>query len=429
MNLKPLEQPSRPHVALLRLAGYGVLTAATAVGLWAIVETLVEGHIHEATTIHVPWGVWIALYLFFLGLSAGAYLVSTLPYVFGVRRMEPAGPMALATALVGLVAASLLILLDLGHPERMYYVLISLNSTSPMAWMGVLYTVYAAVIVAQMHFALRLAHPQGPPAQKGGRLLAWLIGRRAGPADEARLARDHQWLRRLGAAGLVVTVAVLGCEGAIFAVAKARPYWFGGLFPVVIMISAVASGAALLTLLTAAALRLERQRKGDLVRTMALLMVGMLALEALILITEVFTVWYGHIPHEAAAWDEVLWGSYAPVFWIFQIGLGLVLPVILVALPATANRPGWMGLAGLAALVGLLATRLNLVLPAQIVPVFPNLSEAYHHMRFEEGYFPSLGEWLVGVGVLAISIWLFLAIWKVLALGVASRPSAAQGRQ
>lgn len=176
MNLKPLEQPSRPHVALLRLAGYGVLTAATAVGLWAIVETLVEGHIHEATTIHVPWGVWIALYLFFLGLSAGAYLVSTLPYVFGVRRMEPAGPMALATALVGLVAASLLILLDLGHPERMYYVLISLNSTSPMAWMGVLYTVYAAVIVAQMHFALRLAHPQGPPAQKGGRLLAWLIG-------------------------------------------------------------------------------------------------------------------------------------------------------------------------------------------------------------------------------------------------------------
>ena len=36
-----------------------------------------------------PWGLWVAFYLFFLGLSAGAFLITIMTYVFRMKRFEP----------------------------------------------------------------------------------------------------------------------------------------------------------------------------------------------------------------------------------------------------------------------------------------------------------------------------------------------------
>src|SRR3989304_1156621 len=87
-------------------------------------------------------GLTAALYIFFLGMSTGAYLLSSLVYVFGIKRLEAAGPMALLQALGCLVLGGFLIILDLGHPLRIYKVLLSMNPTSVMGWMGLLYNVY-----------------------------------------------------------------------------------------------------------------------------------------------------------------------------------------------------------------------------------------------------------------------------------------------
>ena len=47
----------------------------------------------------LPWGLWLSLYIYFIGLSAGSFLLSTLIYVFQVKRFEPVGRMALFQAL------------------------------------------------------------------------------------------------------------------------------------------------------------------------------------------------------------------------------------------------------------------------------------------------------------------------------------------
>ena len=59
----------------------------------------VNGPIDEGTTQLVTWGIWVSGYIFFLGLSAGSFLISTLIYVFGVKQLEEAGPAALVQAL------------------------------------------------------------------------------------------------------------------------------------------------------------------------------------------------------------------------------------------------------------------------------------------------------------------------------------------
>jgi protein NrfD len=401
---------------VLRVAGLVLLLAATAVGGRAIVEVFAHGHLEEATTVHVPWGLWVALYIFLLGLSAGSLLVSTLATVFGVGRLRPVVPVALLSAFGCLLLAGLLILVDLGHPERMPLVLLSMNTTSPLAWMGPLYSVYALLILGQMYLVFRgpLAERAASGARHARLYRCLTLGRLQTGA--ATVARDRRRLRLLATAGLATAVAALMCEGSIFAVAKARPNWFGGLFAVVILVSAVASGASALLFLTAAGLRLGPEAKQRAVTFLARLMAGALLFEGLLLTSEILTVLYGGIKHEALGWRLALFGPYWYVFWLGQVGVGTAAPLALAAARPTRDRVRWLGLAGFLAVLGMVATRVNMVIPAQIAPTFEAMAESYHHARFAAGYWPGTGEFLVGMGVAALGVWMYLAARRWLPL-------------
>ena len=414
-------------LSFLRLLGYLALFLATVVGCWAILTTLRQGHIHEATTQHVPWGIWIAAYIYLLGLSIGCFLLSTLFYVFHVKRLETAAPMALVAALGGLILGSLLITLDLGHPERAYLLVFSFNPTSVMAWMGLLYFIYALVLLAQLYLAFRPGFVRRIETGEGPTWLYRLcsLGRQSLTPEVLR--RERSWLKTLGILGIPVAVVALWAEGAIFAVAKARPNWFGGLFPIVVLVSALASGGALLTLLTALFSRLPREPKREMVRLLARLTVGILVFDLVLIASDVLTTLYGAVPHDTEAWLVTLFGPYWWVFWFVQLTAGAVVPILLISLPRTRNRVGWLGLAGSLMLLGMVAARVTLVIPAQITPAFELLAGSYHHSRYALGYFPSLHEWLVILGVMALGVWMFLAAFRLFPLEVAMKPTQEGG--
>ena len=111
-----------------------LLAVLTAIGLFALVERFAQGLILANFTSVLPWGLWLSLYIYFIGLSAGSFLLSTLVYVFGVKRYEPVGRIALFQALGCLVLGLLFILIDLGRPERFYRTLTNWASSSVLAW-------------------------------------------------------------------------------------------------------------------------------------------------------------------------------------------------------------------------------------------------------------------------------------------------------
>lgn len=365
----------------MKALGIIVLIAATAAGLWGVGAALHDGHAAMNTTQHVPWGLWVALYIFFLGLSAGSFLLSTLVYVFGVRRFEAAGPPALLQALGCLLLGGFLIIMDLGHPERAYKVLTSMNPTSVMGWMGIFYLVYVTVVSAELFLALR------------------------------RRPSDARRLRLLGILGIPVAIVVTGGVGAIFAVAKARPGWFSGLFPIVFLISALVSGGALLTFLTAA----FTPRK-TLALDLALLTFGLECFALLLLASEILVTLYGNVPHESLSWKLTLFGPYAWVFWGVQLGAGFAAPLLLLSTPRLRSRAAVLAAVGLLIALGILGERLNLVIPAQFTPVFAGLPDAYLHARWLPGYFPSLTEWLVGLAAFAAGAWAWIAARRLLPL-------------
>lgn len=400
----------------VKVLGYLILAALAMAGAVAIVVRFREGMIVTNLTQHVPWGLWIALYIYFIGLSAGAFLLSTLIYVFGMRQLEAAGPTALLQAFGCMLVALFLIFVDLGHPWRFLNVFLYWNPSSVLAWECLFYTAYIVVILTELFLVLRprLAELAAQPTSWAPfyRLLALghTVPHAAWRAKAARL------LKVFGLIGIPVAIGVHGGTGAIFAVAKARPNWFSGLFPIIFLVSALASGGGLLTFLMAAFSRLPHHRKYPLVRQLALLTVGFVVFDGLLLASEVLVTEYGEIVHEEVGWQLVLYGPYWWVFWFIQLGCGLVVPVILVALPVTRRSVTWLGVAGASVTLGILGTRLNIVIPALIQPALEGMTTAYFHPRFQWGYFPSLNEWLVGIGAIAMGFLAFLAARAVLPL-------------
>ncbi|MFH1596393.1 MAG: hypothetical protein ABIG94_08520 [Pseudomonadota bacterium] len=55
------------------------------VGSWGMYQRLAYGHLGMNYGSFVPWGLWVAFDLFFLGLTAGAFLITILTYVFRIR--------------------------------------------------------------------------------------------------------------------------------------------------------------------------------------------------------------------------------------------------------------------------------------------------------------------------------------------------------
>lgn len=414
---------ARASAGGLRLLGTLILAALSAAGIWAIAVRLRDGLMVTHMTQHVPWGLWISLYIYFIGLSAGSFLLSTLIYVFGAKRFEAVGPLALIQALGCLLLGLLLVQVDLGRPERFLNIFLYWNPTSVLAWECLFYAGYAAILLVEILIVMRKAFVER--ARAGGtcaalcRLLAF---GGALPADWDRTAA--RWMKTLGIIGIPVAIGVHGGTGAIFAVVKSRPTWYTGLFPILFLVSALASGGALLTFLAAVTSQLPLPRRTDLLQGLARMTVGIVCLDLLCVASETLVVFYGGMPHHREGWHQILFGPFAWVFWGVQLGLGALLPILIVSGRGTGRSPGWLGLSGLLVVLGVMGVRLNIVIPAQIPPEFAGLPAAYDHARFAYGYFPSANEWLVGLGTCALGFLAFLGLRRILPLAEAEQTAA-----
>ena len=216
----------------------------------------------------------------------------------------------------------------------MYKVLLYFNPTSVMAYMGLFYNVYIAIVVAEIYLVMRAGIcPECKVGQATHMVVYRLMSLGSTRLDRESFVRDRKWLMILGILGIPAAVIVHGGVGTIFAVAKPRPSWLGGLFPFIFIISALTSGGALLTFLTAAFGKMPRERKLKLVNFLAKLTIGFLLLDALLMFADMFTTSYTAIPSAASTDKLILFGPYKWIFWIGQVVLGFVIPLFLVGSP------------------------------------------------------------------------------------------------
>jgi len=376
-----------------------------AAGLIGWYDRFVHGHLNANYGSVVTWGLWVAAYIYFIGLSAGSFLISSLVYVFNVKRFERIGRLAVFTAVVTLFLALLSIWVDLGHMSRAWHVLAFANFKSPMAWMIWLYSAYFALLVVELWFLLRhdLAVGATRPGFKGMAYRLLSLGSR--DRSDRSTVRDRRVVRVLAVIGVPLAIMFHGGVGALFGVLAARPHWHTGMMPVLFLLSALVSGGALLTVI-AAIFQDGWQQNRETVVSLGQMVMSLLLLDLIFVGSEMLVSFYGGVPGHLAAQWLIVGGPFWWVFWWWQMVIGTLIPILLLVLP-TRTDPRWVSLSGLLIAAGFLGVRLNIVVPGLAAEEVRGLSRAFASPRMTTYYFPSVNEWLVMIGIVGLGLLLF----------------------
>lgn len=374
-------------------------------GIQGVLSRLLQGHHLANYGSYVTWGLWVAAYIYFIGLSAGAFLLSSLIYVGGMKRFERIGVMALFVSAITLILALLSIWFDLGHMGRFYYIYLRPNFGSMMAWMVWLYTAYFLLVLSELWLAMRpgLIRQAGENGFRGALARLLLFGKTT--ATEDQLAAGKRWLRILGAIGVPLAISFHGGVGALFATVVARPYWHTPLYPILFLTGALASGGALLAAVVAFLWPKRDEEWASIVTGIGRIVLAILLFDLLLEWAEFsIAMWYG-VGHEYELMQRVLFGEFWYVFWVFHILLGSVIPIYLFV--RKGNDPIAVGVGGLLAAVTFMTVRLNIVVPALVEPQLRGLERSYRDARLVFEYLPSWFEWQVVFFVVALGIAIF----------------------
>jgi len=332
-----VEVISQPRALKLWLA---FLTFLCLVGAAAALIALPPGWEVFGTSPSFEWGILITGYVFFAVTTSGLCLASSLGTVFGIERFLPFEKRHAILALTCLVTAFGIIALDLHFPVRMVFgAVLSPSPFSPMWWMGVFYGAYLLFLVVEV----------------------------------ASMFTSHYTIHRISCVCSSVTAVFAPLTlGAVFAVIAAHPFWHGALTPPYMILSAFLSGTALLGIVFWA---VDRFHLADFERavTVALpaarfLLIIAIAASLLIVGMKLVTDLQSTVPFLAASAEVLVAGPLALPFWVIRVGLGLVVPLVLLLLPRTRTPDGILA-ASILAFVGLLADRALFVHAGQIIPV------------------------------------------------------------
>jgi dimethyl sulfoxide reductase membrane subunit len=390
----------------------GLLLVLMAAGFAAWVYQLGEGLQVTAMRDNVMWGLYIVMFMFFVGLSAGGLIIASAGRLFGVTRFKPIVRLAVLEATVAVIAAASFILPDLGHPERLLNLAIFANLTSPMIWDITVITIYLVLSLLYVWLYTRR------DLAARGSILA--LGTKDS-SPEAH-ARDERLTGRLAWIALPAAVLVHSVTAWIFGLQISRGFWYTAIMAPLFISSALVSGLALVILIAMVLRRLDRVSFGDDLSTFLGGLLGtFVAVQAFLVFSEILSGYYPGVPGDAVR--EIIGGPYTPLLAVESI-VGLLIPFVLMAVASLRKRPMVVATAAVLALVGILAHRLGIILVGlheAPIPYAPGTSIGIQgttgtSFATSSSYVPTGIELLIVLGLVAFAALLLTIGAKVLPL-------------
>jgi Ni/Fe-hydrogenase subunit HybB-like protein len=325
---------------------------------------------NEAT---IQWDLLIVIYPFITGLVAGAFIVSSLYHVFGLKQFKPVARFSLVTALAFLLVAPLPLVIHLGRPERALEMFLRPNFTSAMSGFGYIWMIYLLLMLAEIWLVFREDIVRFALSAQGLKKKIYsVLALGSYEISEKTHATDHKLIKILAFIGIPVACGLHGYVGFIFGAIKANAWWSTPLMPVIFLVSAIVSGIALLIVLYVVVSRIRRTPVDrDCVHAMALWLGGFLTVAVIIEGLEVFSRLY----ESETSWDiirQLITQQIQVSYWGIQLGFGMLLPLVVLAATVLLKlspkiRLTLQFLAGAAILVGVFAMRWNVVIGGQLV--------------------------------------------------------------
>jgi Ni/Fe-hydrogenase subunit HybB-like protein len=360
---------------------------------------------------HVHWSLMIVLYPYITGIVAGAFIVSSLYHVFGIKQLRPISKFALVFALAFLLCATWPLLLHLGHPERSFNMLLTPNPTSAMAGFGFIYSAYLILLVHEILFIYRptmiaLKNQSSGIVSKVYSILAFGTDN----VSEESLKLDNKIISFLAAVGIPMACFLHGYVGFIFGGIKANPLWATPLMPLIFLLSACVSGIAGIIVAYFLIMKFTgRAIDVDCVRTAVKFLWGFFILDFVFEMLEVFTHFYMSTHHWHVL-ENLLWGPLYNSYWLYQVKIFSVIPFIILGflcLVKVKDRTFlfFAPLASMMILIQVLLMRWNVVVGGQLMS---------NSTRGQVYFSP---EWLGREGILAAIVVMSAPLFILFLLG------------
>ncbi len=363
----------------------GGLVAVLGVAVVAAALVWTKGLTVTGLTNQVPWGLWITVDLSAVALGSGSFVTAALVYFMGAKRFAPVSRVALLIGLLADTGTGLVLMLDLGRPDRFYHPIIYWNPKSLLwviTWSVILYIsvliIELAPVVAESHWFDR-----------------WPIVRRIGE-------QIHHATPAVAFLGIIISLIHLASTGATYGILRGRPVWYDPAMPIIFLVSGIYAGISFAIMVIVVTSRvMERELiKRSLLVELAQLAGWVIVVCGVIRIIDLAANYYFSYKPYLGESINVLYTMtpYSLALTLGEFMIGLVLPLVIFFNPNLRWRYRNLILAGLAATTGLLLSRWNTTLTGLVASV--SYSPTDHSVDFFS-YSPTWVEWAAVAGVLA----------------------------
>ncbi|MCP3867559.1 MAG: polysulfide reductase NrfD [Gammaproteobacteria bacterium] len=357
--------------------GLSFLAFLVLLGLGAFYHMEHNGHWVTGMSNHLVWGLPHVFAIFMIVAASGALNVASIGSVFGGPMYKPLGRFSGLLA-IGLLAGGLMVLvLDLGRPDRLIVAMTNFNMKSIFTWNILLYTGFFAIV---------------------GIYIWTMIDRKA-----------TQYYTVAGYVAFFWRLVLTTGTGSIFGFLVAREAYDAAIMAPMFIIMSFSFGLAffIITLISAywwAGRTLGEVRLARLKHLLGVFVGAVLYFSFVYHLTNLYMTQH----HGVERFILLEGGIYTVMFWLGHVVVGSVIPLFLIYSPAFATSRFAIGTASVLVLLGGFLQLYVIVIGGQAYPmnIFPG--KEVIASSFLDGsivqYTPTPAEGLLGIAGMAVAV-------------------------
>ena len=370
------------------------------VGLHFYIQQWQNGLIVTGLRDYTVWGIYISNFVFFVAISLVGSLISAILKLTNAHWSTPLTRISEIIAVAAIIFAGIVIIIDMGRPDRFLNVILYGRIQSPITWDVIVITTYLFISLLLLYLPmlpdlaiLRDKFKSTPGWQS--KMYSFMANNWQGKPEQIAMLKKSVFILSV----LIIPVAfgIHTVTSWLFATTfrsgwdstNFGPYFISGAFMV------GAGGVISAMYILRKSYNLKDFITDDHFDKMGKLLVLLSMVYLYFNINEYFIPAYKMKGTEAEHLHELFTGSYSTMFWSVQI-LGMMVPII-VLLFAKGRKPLPMFIMSLLVIVGAWFKRFLIVIPTLNHPFFPKdqAPEEWIH------YSPTIAEWSITLGTLA----------------------------
>ena len=410
--LHPLNRTSKAYYVFL-----AVILAIIAWGGYAYITQLRYGLIVTGMNEETMWGVYIVNFIFFIGISYAGTLVSAVLRITGANWRTPITRMAEVIAIVGIIIGGLMIIIDLGRPDRILNLFIFGRLESPLVWDLIAITTYLIACLIYLYLPLipdlalmRDSLEKGSSPFRRKFFAFFAAGWSNTPEQKQSLEKG---IRITSIIIIPIAIFVHTVVAYIFAMTL-RPGWNSTIYGPYFVFGAVFSGIAAILIVMAIFRKLFHLEKFIVekhFKYLSYLLITLLLFYAYFTFSEYLTIGYKVESGEKELLAQLMIGKMAGWFWAFIIG-GLLVPAFLIVFRKMRVIPRVVT-ASVFVFVAMWIKRFVIVLGTLQVPLMPYVGSVYKPTWVEISISLAALAGFVLLFALFAKVFPIISIWEV----------------